>query len=84
MSRHKSDAARIVQFFRDQPLEVAESIYGLVTEEMRIRRPKKTAKGSKPTKPKANAAAAGVTQAVTMPAMSVTLPAGGGPPKVNV
>jgi hypothetical protein len=46
MARKRSQAARIIGFFRDQPLEVAEQILGIVNEEVKARRPSrpKTAK----------------------------------------
>ena len=40
MARKRSQAARIIGFFRDQPIEVAEQILGIVQEEVKARRPK--------------------------------------------
>ena len=88
MSRHRSDAARIVEFFRVQPLDVAESIYGLIAEEMRVRRPKKTAKKTEPKtpkQPKTNAAVTGAgTVQIQAPTLTVSLPAGVGGPQVRI
>ncbi len=48
MARQKqSKAAVVLEFFRTAPLEVAETVYGLVVAEMRARRPTKTVKQGK-------------------------------------